>query len=215
MENVIITSQGATLEGILWLPSSEEASGTEPLTPRWAAIVCHPHPQYGGTMHNKVVFRAGRALQSLGMAVLRFNFRGVGKSTGSYDFGQGEKEDVRAAITFMQRRLPRARIVLAGYSFGAWVSLQVGCTDDRVSHLIGIGTPVATNDFGFLAECRKPKLFIQGTHDEFGPVDQMEALLLAIPQPKELVLIEGADHFFTGKLEALHHAISDYFRELM
>lgn len=215
MENVVIASQGATLEGILWPPPSEEASGTEPSMPRWAAIVCHPHPQYGGTMHNKVVFRAGRALQSLGMAVLRFNFRGVGKSTGSYDFGQGEKEDVRAAIAFMQRRFPGARIVLTGYSFGAWVGLQVGCTDDRVSHLIGIGTPVATNDFSFLTECRKPKLFVQGTQDEFGPIDQMEALLLAIPQPKELVLIEGADHFFTSKLEALHHAILDHFRELM
>jgi uncharacterized protein len=163
-------------------------------------------------MHNKVVFRAGRALQERGMAVLRFNFRGVDKSTGSYDFGHGEKDDVRAAIDYLHNLHPQAGIVLAGYSFGSWVGLQVGCHDERVTDLIGIGTPVGVNDFSFLIDCRKPKLLVHGTDDEFGSVEQIRALLLSIPQPKSLALIEGAEHFFHGKLEALAKAISEYFK---
>jgi hypothetical protein len=163
-------------------------------------------------MHNKVVFRAGRALQELGMAVLRFNFRGVGKSTGAYDYGHGEKDDVRAAIDYLHNQYPHSEVVLAGYSFGSWVGLQVGCRQVSVTHLIGIGTPVGVNDFSFLIECQKPKLFIQGTEDEFGSVEQIQTLLLSIPEPKELVLIEGAEHFFNSKLEALAQAIIEYFR---
>lgn len=177
------------------------------------AVVCHPHPQYGGTMNNKVVFRAGRALQRLGMAVLRFNFRGVGKSTGSYDFGHGEKDDVTAAIEYLHQQYPQAEVVLAGYSFGAWVGLQVGCQDERVSHLIGIGTPVGTTHFSFLTQCQKPKLFLHGTQDEFGSVDQIEALLLSIPEPKQLVVIEEADHYFNSKLEPLSQALIEHFKE--
>lgn len=201
--NVTIPSSGNLLEGILW------PSRLDP--PTRVALICHPHPQYGGTMHNKVVFRAGRALQDLGLAVLRFNFRGAGNSTGRYDFGEGEKDDVRAALTYLHERYPQADITLAGYSFGAWVALRVGCQDDRVSHLISIGTPVATADFGFLVDCEKPKLFLHGTADEFGSVDQMEALLLSVPAPKDLVLIDGADHFFHSTLEALTQALSQYF----
>jgi hypothetical protein len=203
--NVTIPSSGVTLEGILW-PASAEA-------PARVTVVCHPHPQYGGTMHNKVVFRAGRALQNLGMAVLRFNFRGVGKSTGSYDFGKSEKDDVRAAIDYLHKLYPQAELILVGYSFGAWVGLQVGCRDERVAYLVGIGTPVAANDFSFLANCSKPKLFIHGTEDEFGSVEQIRALLLSLSEPKELVLIEGANHFFNSKLEVLSRAIIEYFKK--
>lgn len=202
--NVTIQSSGVTLEGILW----PAASGS----PAQAAVVCHPHPQYGGTMRNKVVFAASRALQELGLAVLRFNFRGVGKSTGSYDFGHGEQDDVQAAIDYLHGLYPASEIVLAGYSFGAWVGLQVGCRHPSVTYLVGIGTPVGVNDFGFLVGCQKPKLFIHGTEDEFGPVEQVRALLLSLPEPKELFLIEGAEHFFTSKLEALHQAIVAYFK---
>lgn len=203
--DVVIGSSGVTLEGVLW-PAVQES-------PARVAVVCHPHPQYGGTMHNKVAFRTARALQELGMAVLRFNFRGVGKSTGSYDYGHGEKADVRAAIDYLLNQYPQANVVLAGYSFGSWVGLQVGCQHASVTHLVGIGTPVGTSDFNFLIECTKPKLFIHGTEDEFGSVEQIQALLLSIPEPKELILIEGADHFFNSKLEALAQALIGYFKQ--
>jgi hypothetical protein len=209
--DVTIPSSGVALEGIFWSASNEAVEAASQYSPLRVAVVCHPHPQYGGTMHNKVVFRAGRALQELGMAVLRFNFRGVGKSTGAYDFGHGEKEDVRAAIDYLHNRYPQAEVVLAGYSFGAWVGLLVGCQDKRVTQLVGIGTPVATNDFSFLIDCTKPKLFIHGTEDEFGSVEQMQTLLLSIPEPKELILIEGAEHFFNGKLEALSRTLIEHF----
>lgn len=201
------SSSGVTLEGILWTPPDQLQTDVAR-----GAIVCHPHPQYGGTMHNKVVFRTGRALRQLGMAVLRFNFRGVGRSTGSYDYGHGERADVQAAIDYLNQQYPQADIVLAGFSFGAWVGLAVGAQDARVSHLIGIGMPVNMNDFSFLVNCSKPKLFIQGSADEFGSVECMQALLLTIPEPKGLALIEGADHFFHRKLEALADAITHYFR---
>jgi hypothetical protein len=202
--NLTIQSNGINLEGILW-PSPQES-------PTHVAVVCHPHPQHGGTMHNKVVFRAGRALQGLGMAVLRFNFRGVGKSTGVYDLGRGEKDDVRAAIDYAQDRYPQAAVVLAGFSFGAWIGLQVGCRDERISHLIGIGTPVNVTDFSFLAGCVKPKLFVHGAEDQFGSAERIHALLQTVPEPKKLALIEGTDHFFHGKLERLSQAITEYFR---
>jgi hypothetical protein len=206
MDVIFSTSSGVALEGILWMPP-----GSIQTPPARVAVVCHPHPQYGGTMHNKVVFRAGRALQELGMAVLRFNFRGVGKSAGSYDYGHGEKEDVRAAIDFLRERDPQSDVVLAGFSFGSWVGLQVGAQDDRVTHLIGIGIPAHMSDFSFLSHCRKPKLFIQGTEDEFGSVEHVQAMLLSLPEPKELALIEGADHFFHRKLEPLADVIKHYF----
>ncbi|MCS6804556.1 MAG: alpha/beta fold hydrolase [Acidobacteriota bacterium] len=194
------------LEGILWTPPAHAQTRVAR-----GAIVCHPHPQYGGSMHNKVVFRAGRALHQLGMVVLRFNFRGVGRSTGSYDYGHGERADVQAAIDYLNQQYPQIEIVLAGFSFGAWVGLAVGAQHGRVSHLIGIGMPVNMNDFSFLVNCTKPKLFIQGSEDEFGSIECMQALLLTIPEPKELVWVEGADHFFHRKLEPLADAITDYF----
>ncbi len=163
-------------------------------------------------MHNKVVFRAARALQELGMVVLRFNFRGVGKSTGTYDYGHGEKDDVGAAIDYLDDQYPESGIVLVGYSFGAWVGLQVGCQDERVTHLVGIGAPVGMSDFSFLIECKKPKLFIHGTEDEFGTVEQIQTLMLSISEPKELSLIEGAEHFFNSKLEALSQALTEFLR---
>jgi hypothetical protein len=151
-------------------------------------------------------------LREIGMLTLRFNFRGVGKSSGSYDFGHGEQDDVTAALDFLTSRFPDTPLWVAGYSFGAWVGLQVGARDPRVTGLIGVGIPAATADFRFLAECAKPKLFIQGTLDEFGPVEQVNALLLTLPEPKELVYIDSADHFFTSKLEELKAGIKQYFK---
>lgn len=196
----MIAAAHGRLEGLL-----EGERETEPLA---AAILCHPHPQYGGTMHNKVVHRAAQALRETGFVTLRFNFRGVGRSTGTYDFGIGEQDDVRAAIDFMARRYERARLWLVGYSFGAWVGFNVACGDERIVAMIGIGLPVDANDFQFLTRCHKPKFFIQGTNDEFGSVEHLNALLLALPEPKEIIYIEGADHFFTGKLAELKTAVT-------
>jgi len=163
-------------------------------------------------MHNKVVVRAAHALQEAGLATLRFNFRGVGKSAGTFDFGEGEQEDVAAAIAFMSERYPKTPIWLAGYSFGAWVGLKVGARDERVTTLIAIGAAVALADFRFLEECRKRKLFIHGTKDEFAPLEHLHALMLTLPEPKDVIVIEGADHFFTGKLEELKQRLLEYAR---
>jgi len=200
----MLPSAVGPLEAIL-----EEGSSSDP---KAVAILCHPHPQYGGTMHNKVVVRAAQAFQEAGMATLRFNFRGVGRSAGTFDFGEGEQEDVAAAIAFMAERYPKTPIWLTGYSFGAWVGLKVGARDERVTTLVAIGAAVALADFRFLEECTKPKLFIHGTKDEFAPLEHLQALMLTLPEPKDLILIEGADHFFTGKLEELKSELLRYIR---
>lgn len=176
-----------------------------------AALLCHPHPLYGGTLHNKVVHHTARALQELGLAVLRFNFRGTGRSQGAHDQGRGEAEDVRAALAWLVEKLPGAGVVLAGFSFGAWVGLGAGCGDPRVRALIGIGLPANDSDFSYLADCSKPKLFIQGTRDQFGSLGAVEALAARAAPPKELVWIEGADHFFAGHLDRLRQALRDHF----
>src|SRR6185503_10240427 len=136
-----------------------------------AAIVCHPHPLFGGTMHNKVVFRIARAFQDAGFAVLRFNFRGVGKSEGQHDQGRGEQDDLRAAMEFMESKYTDAEIWLAGFSFGAAVMLRVACAERRVRALVAAGAPMLKYDFSHLKGCDKPMLFVQGTLDEYGPVE--------------------------------------------
>jgi alpha/beta superfamily hydrolase len=175
-----------------------------------AAIVCHPHPLFGGTMHNKVVYRIARSFQDLGFAVLRFNFRGVGLSQGTHDEGRGEEDDLLAAMTFMERKFPGAKLWLAGFSFGSAVMMRVGCKDDRPVGLVAAGFPVSKYEFQDLAVCRKPKLFVQGSLDEFGPVDQLRKLVSGLPEPKQLMIIEGADHFFEGHLAELAEAVSRF-----
>ena len=182
-----------------------------------AALVCHPHPVFGGTLHNKVVFHAMKALNGFGFPVLRFNFRGAGLSEGLHDHGNGEAEDVRAALDWLEREytLP---IIFAGFSFGAAVGLRVACPDDRVKALIGLGTPIAPVDdrnyeFTFLQSCAKPKLFVSGTRDQFGPKAKLQAMVDALPEPKGLVLIESADHFFEGRLRELRESIEEWLRK--
>jgi uncharacterized protein len=187
-----------------------------------AAVVCHPHPLFGGTMHNKVVFHTMRALNSFGFPVLRFNFRGAGLSTGEHDRGVGEVEDVRTALDWMAREsgLP---LIFAGFSFGAAVGLRAACADGRVKAAIGIGVPVApvaadaeeprVYTFEFLQSCAKPKLLVSGARDQFGPRAKLEALAASIPEPKKLVVIEGADHFFEGRLRELREAIEAWVKE--
>ena len=192
-----------------------EAILTEPKKcPReWAVVLCHPHPQFGGTMNTKGIFRSARALQSLGMATLQFNFRGVGQSAGKYDDGRGEKEDVRAAIVFLEQRYPGAHLAVLGFSFGAWVGFEVAASDERIVQLIGLGVPLKISPFSFLAPCEKPKLIIQGSRDEFGPRAVVEEWFGTLAEPKELVLIEGSTHLFEHWIAELQQALVRYFGE--
>lgn len=187
-----------------------------------AAVVCHPHPLFGGTLHNKVVFHTMKALNSFGFPVLRFNFRGTGLSQGEHDHGTGEVDDVRAALDWMddEYHLP---LLFAGFSFGAAVGLRAACPDPTVKAVIGVGVPVVpvraeTEEprvyaYEFLQECMKPKLFVSGARDQFGPRAKLEALVASVPEPKRLVIIEGGDHFFEGRLRELREAIEKWVRE--
>ncbi len=192
-------------------------AGTENAT--HAAVVCHPHPLFGGTLHNKVVFHTMKALNSFGFPVLRFNFRGTGLSQGEHDQGNGEVEDVQTALNWLdgEFHLP---LIFAGFSFGAAVGLRAACPDARVKALIGVGVPAVpvaagteqprTYELDFLRECSKPKLFVSGARDQFGPRPQLQSLLAAAAEPKKLVMIEGADHFFEGRLRELRESIESW-----
>jgi len=194
------------LEAILWTP-------TVAVRPPLAAVVCHPHPLFGGTMHNKVIYQTAKTLDALGIAVLRFNFRGAGLSAGEHDRGRGEQGDVLAALDFLSREFPGVPVVLAGFSFGAWVGLRVGCEDPRVSHLIGLGIPVNDSDFSFLSRCDKPKLFVHGSGDEHGAIEKVRTLIGTLPGKNHLVVVEAADHFFAGKLDYFSAAINAWFSD--
>ena len=194
------------LEGI-YRPASEAASGGPP---PGSAVVCHPLPTHGGTMHNKVVFRAAKAFERAGWSVLRFNFRGVGRSEGSFTDGIGEAHDVSAALDWLAARSPGAPLAVGGFSFGSVAGLPVGARDERVARLVGIGVPVDRFPFERLASTSKPKLFVQGDRDEHGPVERLRARLARVALPRELVVIEGADHFFTGLLDELEGAIAKW-----
>jgi uncharacterized protein len=164
-------------------------------------------------MHNKVVFQVAKILHDLGMSVLRFNFRGAGKSEGLHDKGRGEMGDVRAGIDYLASEFQGKQILLAGFSFGSWVGLRVGCEDARVSELVGLGIPVDDSDLTYLSDCKKPKLFLQGARDEFGSRERVEELFGKMPTPKKLVFIDDADHFFTGKLPQMGSVLHDWVRE--
>jgi alpha/beta superfamily hydrolase len=187
-----------------------------------AALVCHPHPLFGGTLHNKVVFHTMKALNGFGFPVLRFNFRGAGLSQGEHDEGNGEVDDVRAALDWLDAEF-HLPLLFAGFSFGAAVGLKAACSDSRVKAAIGVGIPAGpvaagtevprTYTLDFLRECAKPKLFVSGARDQFGPRAKLEALVASVPEPKKLVLIEGADHFFAGRLRELREAIEVWVKE--
>ncbi|MEP6718885.1 MAG: alpha/beta fold hydrolase [bacterium] len=176
------------------------------------ALVLHPHPLGGGTMHNKVIFRAASALNDAGLATLRINFRGVGHSTGEHDEGRGELEDVRAGLDFFAAEFQSQPITLCGFSFGARVGLEVGISDDRVRNLISIGTPIDKYDFSFLDAVRKPLLMIHGDRDEFGDVHRVTALAGRLKQNAEVEvhLIKDSGHFFEGHLNELKQIITDW-----
>jgi len=203
--NLFIPAPHGQLEAILKEPRESNE-------PRAAALVLHPHPLHGGTMHNKVVFRAARALHDAGLITLRLNFRGTGQSTGTHDYARGEQEDARAGLDYLTQTYPELPLLLAGFSFGARVGLEVGVSDRRVAALIGIGTPVNMYDFTFLHACRKPLLLVHGEHDEFGDADRLRALAAQLPTEArvQVVIIPEAGHFFDKQLEELSRAIREW-----
>lgn len=191
-----------------------EALYRELQDPAAAAVLCHPHPMGGGTMHNKVVFRAARGLERANVATLRFNFRGVGTSGGRHQEGEAEPEDVLAAIRWMQKKHPGMRLIVGGFSFGSWVASRVACEIADVSAMFLIGAPVDRYDLSHLRSCEKPVLFLHGTEDEFGDAAKLEALAAGV-RNAETVIIGGADHFFTRQIEAVEETMRSWAAELL
>ena len=179
----------------------------EHVSARLAVLVCHPHPLYGGTLHNKVVYRIARGLRHAGAAVLRFNFRGVGRSEGAHGHLAGEIEDARTALEWLRRHYRDLPFALAGFSFGAQVITRLGCATADAQWLLAAGFPTSHGPFDYLLACRMRKIFVQGTHDQFGPRADLEALFARLPEPKQLVWIESTDHFFAGGLNELEEAV--------
>ena len=206
--NLFIPASHGKLEAILKEPTDK---------PKGVAVVCHPHPLGGGTMHNKVVYRAAAGLLDAGLAVLRFNFRGVGNSTGAHDDGDGEKDDVRDALDYLSENYPNLPITLAGFSFGSRVGSEVALADKRIVRIISIGTPVDKYDFSFLKDCRKPILFVHGDNDEFGSIENLNILVALVAENTDakLVVFENCGHFFDNHLTQLKDAIHDWTLEKM
>jgi alpha/beta superfamily hydrolase len=190
----------------------KEPRGVAPEQLRGAALVLHPHPLHGGTMHNKVVYRAARGINDAQCVTLRLNFRGVGASTGTHDNARGEQEDARDGLDYLSEHYARLPLLLAGFSFGARVGLETGIADERVRFLIGIGTPVNMYDFGFLRACRKPVLFVHGSRDEYGDTEKLKTLAAELPPEAEahVHIVEGAGHFFDEQLDELTSVITDW-----
>ena len=197
---VTFNSGPLTLEGDLIAPANRTGG----------AVICHPHPQYGGDMHNPVVGAIADGAQRAGRATLRFNFRGVGASGGSYGGGVGEQEDARAAVRYLMEQAGVSRVALAGYSFGAMVALQAGAQMAEVDQLIAIAPPLSFFDLGFLATCEKPKLFIVGDRDQYCSVPQLTRELARVAQPVTHHILAGADHFFAGRETVIADAVRSF-----
>jgi len=198
IESLSMAGPAGILEGILRLP---------PLPPSRAALLCHPHPLYQGSMHSPVVFRAARALHRLDFATLRFNYRGVGRSSGSFDSGRGEMDDVRTALEMLTARVPEVPITLLGYSFGSHVGFEAAAGDPRVRQLVGIGMPVTLWSFDFLKRIDKPLIVVQGSEDSLGPLPPLRRLLAEIGPRARLAVLPGADHFLTADLGRLEETL--------
>ena len=198
IESYSIPGPAGALEAILEEPEHEPAVR--------AALVCHPHPLYGGTMHNKVVYRMARGLRTSGRVVLRFNFRGVGASHGEHAHGAGEIEDARAAVGWLQERYPGLPLELAGVSFGGRVISRLGC-EIQPARMVVVGFPTRDSDSGYLESCAVEKVFIQSTHDQYGPKAELEQLFTRFAEPKKLIWVNATDHFFAGGLDALEQAV--------
>ena len=205
-EKVSIPSGAIQLESLISIHEALSFEG--------GVIFCHPHPQYGGDMHHPVITTAVRAASEEGFSTLRFNFRGVGESGGSYGEGVGEKEDVGAAIQYFSSRLNVARpsLILLGYSFGAWAGFPIAIQDKRIDGMVAIAPPLDLYDFGFLWGCKKRKLFIAGDRDLFCPVSLLEEWYHYLEEPKSLTIIPGADHFFSFHTHLLTPPLREFFK---
>ena len=199
IESLFLDGPAGKLEALLEEPDDQPA--------REAALICHPHPQYGGTMHNKVVYRIARGMRRAGAVALRFNYRGVNRSEGSYAGGIGEIEDARAALTYLRSRYPELPFSLAGFSFGSRIILKLGCELPEALRLIAAGYPASLDGSPGPDACDVPRVFIQSTHDEFGPRPAMEAYFASLAGARELIWVEAADHFFAGALDQLEEAV--------
>jgi len=200
IESLFLDGPAGRLEALLEEP--------EDATPLEAALVCHPHPQHGGTMHNKVVYRIARGLRNTGAVVLRFNYRGVNRSEGEYAHGEGELEDARTALGYLRGRFPDLPFTLAGFSFGSRIALRLGCQEAPVRRVIAVGFPTAYKNNSYLEACTIPKIFIQSSRDQYGPLADLEPLVAAVPEPRKLIVVEAGDHFFAGALEELEREVS-------
>ena len=199
IESLFIAGPAGRLEAVL-----EEPEETDP---REAALVCHPHPQHGGTMHNKVVYRIARGLRRAGAVVLRFNYRGVNMSEGKYDNGIGETDDARAALALLRSRYPQLPFSIAGFSFGSRIALQLGCEVPSVARIIAVGFPASYAESRELGQCPIPRTFIVSDHDEFCPVPDMQAYFERLMEPKKLIWVEARDHFFSGALDQFEDSV--------
>jgi alpha/beta superfamily hydrolase len=199
-----IRGPAGPLEVLLDAPEAE---------PRAAAVFAHPHPLHGGTMHTKAVYQGSKALARIGVAVLRFNFRGVGRSAGSHSGGQGEMADFRASLDYMAGRYPNLPLWAAGFSFGSFVALNAGAADGRVHVLLGIGAAVDRYDYEAVIHSDKPKFLIHGEFDELIPLRAVKKFYAQLAEPKDMVIIDGADHLFNGKTMELGQSVEDLLKD--
>ncbi len=201
IESLMIPGPAGRLEALL-----EEPETAEPIA---AALVCHPHPQYGGTMHTRAVHRTARGLRKAGAVVLRFNYRGVNLSEGEYDHGKGEIDDAHVCLNLLIERYPSLPYCIAGFSFGSRIALKVALDSPDAQKVIAIGYPTKYPDPSFIAQVPVPRVFIQSTNDEHGPKADLDAFVATLPQPTKLIYIEAQDHFFVGALDAFEQAVAD------
>jgi alpha/beta superfamily hydrolase len=199
IETLVLGGPAGKLEALL-----EEPEHGAPVE---AAVVCHPHPQHGGTMHNKVVYRLARGLRKSGCAVLRFNYRGVNLSEGRYDGGSGETEDARTALREIQQRYPDLPVLLGGFSFGSRIALRLASQEDVIGRVIAAGYPTRVADREFVYHVGVRKYFVQSTNDEFGPAADLTEFFNALPEPKHLDWVTAEDHFFRDALDAFESVI--------
>ncbi|MFB6356403.1 MAG: alpha/beta hydrolase [bacterium] len=201
MTSLTIPVEHGQLEAILKQPDD---------SPTGAALVCHPHPEHGGNMHNKVVYNTAKALRDLGFSVVRFNFRGVGASTGEYDQGLGELEDAESVYDWMKQRHPEVPFIIGGFSFGSFIGLSVAERKPDVDAAIGVGLPLEMYDFSFLHEFDRPTLLIQGEHDEFASFNELATFLTGKNKQITLRKIEGGDHFLKERYSSLKTVIMNW-----
>lgn len=187
-----IPASHGRLEGLLWQVEN----------PVGAAVVCHPHPKHGGTMHNHVTYRIAQAFRDRRISTLRFNFRGVGRSTGTYDEGRGEVDDAKAALDYLQSVEPAVPLYLGGFSFGCRTGLQLAIADERVQRMLAVGLGVDIFDVEFVTGLKKKTAFIHADRDEYGTVEHLQALLQRVPGPTRLFVLDNSDHLATGRLDA-------------